>query len=155
MGLDTSARFPFPLRRAPAEQRQPGHQKGRKTRNSPLPQPHQNILERIPFARERGHLPPARLFVISGPVARAERVAHHVLAGGGGRDLGFGGQAADNGDFREARRGGGGKGSERGGGEGAEEGGENWAEGRHGGCWVWVVGCGWLGLAMREWTGGM
>lgn len=71
-------------------------------------------------------------------MARAESVAYHVLAGGGGRDLGFGGQAADDGDFREARRGCGGEGSERGESAGAEEGGEGWAEGGHVVCGYWV-----------------
>lgn len=121
-------------------------------KNAPLSQPHQQILHRASFSRERGHLPPTRLSVFFRPRARAEGVAHHVLAGGGGQELGFGGQAADNGDFCEARGGGGGEGSKRNRVEGTEEGGEDWAERGHVGYWVLFAGgwC-WRGGGWSEW----
>lgn len=90
--------------------------------NSPLPQPQHHIPQR-PLRRKARNLPPTRLAVVFRPVARPQRIPHHVLARRRGVDLRAVGQAAHDGHAREA--GAGGRAEGAGGGEegGAEEGG--------------------------------
>lgn len=68
---------------------------------------------------------------------RADGVAHHVGAGGGGDQLGLCGEAADDGDFRQGE----GRRAVEGAEDGVAGGGEEWAEeGGHGGGEEWRMG---------------
>lgn len=74
-------------------------------KDSPLPQTH-NQIPQCPLRHKTRHFPPARLPIVSRSVAGPERVADHVVAGGGGHDLGLGGEATDDGHLGNGARGG-------------------------------------------------
>lgn len=96
--------------------------------NSPLPQPHNQLLKLLARRKTR-HPPPARRAVLLRPRARAQRVPDHRLARGGRDFLGCVGQAADNGHASETATGSSGAGDEEGGGEaGGERGGAEGGE---------------------------